>query len=265
MTSPVYVCDPTAAGLLVREQDYGPGDGPSQIRDWMRTAHTLIPTATLVAVLAGVACGARSAEPQQAGPSPGPDASAVAGMEELFWARQDSARTRYVEADVRFMSGMIGHHVQAIVMARLAPDRARSPSIRTLAARIINAQEDEIALMERWLRDRGRPVPEIQTHGTTLVIHGPGHEGHVPGMLSQEQMARLEEATGTDFDRLFLTYMIQHHRGAVVMVHELLATDGAAQDPDVFRFASDVQVDQATEIARMERMLAELAARDTIR
>jgi len=160
---------------------------------------------------------------------------------------------------------MIGHHAQAIVMARLAPSRAGRPIIRTLAERIISSQHDEIATMQTWLRDRRQPVPEVTPDGRT---HG-GHEGHgghgghgghegMPGMLSPAQMAELEAASGAEFDRLFLTYMIQHHRGAVAMVEQLFGTTGAGQDEGVFKFASDVNVDQATEIARMQRMLADV-------
>jgi len=80
-------------------------------------------------------------------------------------------------------------------------------------------------------------------------------------MLTEDQMKQLDAARGPEFDRLFLTFMIQHHTGAVTMVKELFSTYGAAQDQTVFKFASDVNVDQATEIARMERMLAGLAVR----
>jgi uncharacterized protein (DUF305 family) len=167
----------------------------------------------------------------------------------------------FTEADVRFMTGMIGHHAQAILMSELAPDRAADPSIRTLAARIVNAQRDEIATMEQWLRDRGQPVPEIHFNGISMMVHGPQYAAHMPGMLTEEQLRRLEAAHGSEFDRLFLEYMIQHHRGAVAMVRELFGTDGAARDEVVFRLASDIQVDQLTEIARMEQMLAELSTR----
>jgi len=164
-------------------------------------------------------------------------------------ARADSARYPYTAADIRFMTGMIGHHAQAITMADLAPSRTENGAIRTLAARIINAQRDEIAIMTRWLRERGQVMANAE--------HA-GHEGHamMPGMLNPAQLETLTAARGREFDRLFLRFMIQHHEGAVTMVTELFATDGAAQDQTVFRFASDVQVDQRTEIARMQRMLA---------
>jgi len=185
-------------------------------------------------------------------------------LEAIYWDRIQEARGRFTQADVHFMSAMIGHHAQALVMTDLAPDRASDPSVRTLAARIRSSQADEITLMQQWLRDRGQEVPEFHIEGSALVIqglHGIHDHGNLPGMLSDEQLAELERAAGADFDRLFLQHMIEHHRGAVAMVHELFATDAAGQDPEIFRFASDVQVDQTTEVARMERMLQEMAPR----
>lgn len=207
----------------------------------------------MAALLLTGACAGATRPGVEAAPAP---AAASAGeLEALYHARQDSARMRYAAADVHFVTGMIGHHAQALVMAGLAPSHGASPAIRTLCARIINAQQDEIALMQRWLRDRGQPAPDVQLHGLALSIEGGGHVMHMPGMLTPQQLAELDGAHGPLFDRLFLTYMIQHHRGAVTMVHDLFHTDGAAQDEAVFKLASDIQVDQATEIARMERML----------
>lgn len=163
------------------------------------------------------------------------------------------------EADVRFMTGMIHHHAQALLMSSWAPDRAASPSIETLAARITNAQRDEIGLMQRWLRDRDRPVPEVGPEGRMPAPMD--HDMHMAGMLDREQLDALSSAEGREFDRLYLTYMIQHHQGAVTMVHELFATDGAALDDSVFKIASDIQVDQRSEIARMQRMLEAMGPR----
>ena len=198
-----------------------------------------------------------------AGPAPSaaPGELSAGEIEAIFQARMDSARMRFTEADVRFISGMIHHHAQAIVMSRLAPTHGASGSIQTLAARVINAQEDEIALMQTWLRDREQPVPELHVMDGQVMVHGPGHDAHMPGMLSAEQLKQLADARGAAFDRLFLEFMIQHHSGAVTMVHQLFATDGAAQDEAVFKLASDVQVDQTTEINRMERMLAALSGK----
>ncbi len=187
-----------------------------------------------------------------------PDAATVARLEALYRARADSALTGYHPADVHFMTGMIGHHAQALVMSGFAPENGASPTIRTLCARIINGQKDEIDIMQAWLRDRGEKVPEIHIADGRLTIHGPEHAHHMPGMLSAEQLEELRHARATDFDRLFLKYMIMHHRGAVTMVLDLFATDGAAQDDFVFKLASDIQADQGSEIRRMELMLEEL-------
>src|SRR5438105_4080700 len=187
------------------------------------------------------------------------NARAQSDLAAIAKAREDSVRRPYVAADVHFMSGMIGHHAQAIVMARWAPTHGASPSVRTLCDRIINAQTDEIAAMQQWLRDRQLPVPEASAMGTKMVMDGVEHTMLMPGMLSEEQMKQLDAARGKDFDKLFLTFMMQHHRGAVQMVEELFDSYGAAQDDLVFKFASDVQVDQRTEIARMQRMLVAIS------
>ncbi len=120
--------------------------------------------------------------------------------------------------------------------------------------------------MQTWLRDREQPVPEVHIEGLKLMIHGLGeHHMHMDhtnmaGMLSPAQLKELSEAKGEEFDRLFLKYMIGHHQGAVTMVTDLFATDGAAQDEQAFRLATDIQVDQRTEIARMQLMLDKLTA-----
>jgi len=160
---------------------------------------------------------------------------------------------RVSDADVHFMAGMIHHHSQAVVMSALAPTNGASEAVRTLTARITNAQKDEIGLMQRWLRDRGRPIPKVDPMGHMPA--SPDMSMQMPGMLSQRQLRDLAQAQGQQYDRLFLTYMMQHHNGAVTMVHELFATDGAAQDEFVFKLASDIQVDQTTEVARMQQML----------
>lgn len=226
--------------------------GPAEV---MTRVRTLLPMAALLCTLA--ACASASGSPAPADPAGGLSA---AEMEAIFRARTDSARTRYTAADVRFMADMIHHHAQAIEMARLAPSHTESSSIRTLAARIINAQQDEIATMQNWLRLRDEPVPELHITDDHVMVHGE-HDPGMPGMLTRAQIEGLSKAQGDEFDRLFLTLMIQHHSGAVTMVHSLFSTDGAGQDEDVFRFASDVQVDQATEVARMEQMLTALSER----
>jgi len=187
--------------------------------------------------------------------------TAIAGQSEPSYvaqARADSVRLPYTAADVQFMSGMIGHHAQAIVMSRWPPTHGASASVLTLASRIINAQQDEIVTMQRWLGDRLQPVPEATAAGMKMKMNGMEHVMLMPGMLTETQMKQLDAARGPEFDRLFLTFMIQHHRGAVSMVKDLFGSWGAGQDETVFKFASDVNVDQTTEIARMEKMLAAL-------
>jgi len=211
--------------------------------------------AALLAVAAGTVSGRAAAQttPSSAPPPPATQGEAAA----IAQAQADSARRPWTAADAQFMSHMIGHHAQAIVMARMAPTHGASPSILTLAARIINAQQDEIATMQRWLRDRRQPVPDA-VPGMKMVMNGVEHVMLMPGMLTDEQMAELDRARGKEFDRLFLTYMIRHHQGATSMVSDLFGTYGAGQDETVFKFASDVNVDQTTEIERMQRMLADL-------
>jgi uncharacterized protein (DUF305 family) len=168
-------------------------------------------------------------------------------------AAGQSGHPPYVPGDAQFMTGMIGHHAQAVLIAGWAPTHGASPSILLLTERIVVGQQDEIALMTRWLVDRGEPVPDpAHAHA------GMDHSMYMPGMLSAEQLATLDQARGPEFDRLFLTYMIQHHQGAIVMVDQLFATYGAGQDEATFRLASDIYADQTTEIRRMEKMLAAL-------
>jgi uncharacterized protein (DUF305 family) len=153
------------------------------------------------------------------------------------------------------MTGMISHHAQAVVMAKMAPAHGASAAVQTLCGRIINAQNDDIALMQNWLRDRNQPVPEAKPLPMKMVMNGQVMEMLMPGMLTDEQMKQLDAARGTNFDKLFLRGMIQHHQGAITMVQQLFATPGAAQDEVVFKFANNVNVDQSTEIHRMEQML----------
>ncbi|MEX2270403.1 MAG: DUF305 domain-containing protein [Vicinamibacterales bacterium] len=161
------------------------------------------------------------------------------------------------DADVQFMSGMIPHHAQAVVIAGWVPERTQRRDVRVLAERIVVAQKDEIALMQTWLSDRGLDVPAADaTHH--VMKHGDmEHKMLMPGMLSDEELAKLKAARGAAFDRLFLEYMIKHHQGAITMVEQLFKSYGAAQDDTVFRFATDVYADQTTEIDFMTRMLQE--------
>jgi uncharacterized protein (DUF305 family) len=171
------------------------------------------------------------------------------------------SRYPYTRADVDFMSHMIAHHAQALVMSGWAPSHGASPSVQRLAERIVNGQQDEIATMQRWLRDRNQPVPDSSA---AMKMGSPDqsphhkHEMLMPGMLTEAQMKELDQGRGPEFDRLFLTYMIQHHRGALTMVQQLFGTRGAAQDEVTFKLASDISADQSSEISRMESMLAGL-------
>ena len=209
---------------------------------------------TLLAVILVAACG-----PKRTATAPipqGPEWRVVHGdTAAIRRAREDSTRLPYTKADVEFMQGMISHHAQAIAMAKLAPTRTTTRSIQVLAGRVINAQQDEIIIMQQWLADRLQPVPEPDPRGHKMIMDGKEHYHLMPGMLTAEQMKQLESARGQDFDRLFLELMIQHHRGAVDMVTQLFGTTGAGQNNTVFKLASDVNVDQTTEIARMEQML----------
>ena len=170
-------------------------------------------------------------------------------------AQRDSARLPWTTADVQFMQGMIHHHAQAIEMCKWAPTHGASPQVQTLCGRVINAQGDEIALMSQWLRDRRQEVPAPTATTMKMMMNGKEMDMLMPGMLSPEQMQQLDAARGQAWDKLFLQDMIQHHKGAVSMVHDLFETQGAGQDETVFKFASDVNVDQTTEITRMEKML----------
>lgn len=205
--------------------------------------------AALLAVLTSV--GASTASAQSA---PGARAPATA-LSPAEVARADGGIAPFTKADVNFMQGMIGHHSQAVVMAGWAPSHGASPTIQTLCERIIVSQSDEINFMSRWLGDRKQTVPdasEMQKHAKMgMAMHD-----MMPGMLTAEQMAELDKARGPEFDRLFLTFMIQHHRGALSMVDALFGSQGAGQDEDIFKFASDVASDQTAEIDRMTGMLA---------
>lgn len=206
--------------------------------------------AALAALLVFLAaCGSTGRTPARSAP----EASASIPASEA--ARADSVRHAYTEADVAFMQGMIHHHAQALVMSRMAPTHGASEAIRTLTARIINAQRDEIALMQRWLESRGERVPDP----APIDPDEPGGEPmrQMPGMLTEAQLEALDEARGEDFDRLFLIYMIQHHQGAVDMVDTLLGR-GGGRAQSVFKLASDIAADQTTEIDRMQTMLRDM-------
>ena len=182
-------------------------------------------------------------------------------------ARADQGKPPFVDADVKFMQGMIHHHAQAILIAKWAPSHGASDAVQRLCERIVVSQRDEIHMMSAWLRQRSLEAPAADTLGaghqhTAGMQHTPGMVMAAPvlhpGMLTPTQVAQLDSARGNNFDRLFLQYMIQHHRGAITMVHQLFSSSGAANDGVIYRFASDVEADQGTEIERMTKMLAAL-------
>jgi len=158
-------------------------------------------------------------------------------------------------ADVQFMQGMIIHHAQAVEMTALIESHTENKEIHSLGARISRSQSDEIRFMKRWLTARGEPIspPMPEMSGMDMS----SHQMHMPGMLTAKQMNALKKAKGKEFDRLFLTGMIQHHNGALIMVKNLFDTAGAGQDAELFNFATDVDSGQRAEIRIMQNMLGE--------
>jgi uncharacterized protein (DUF305 family) len=192
--------------------------------------------------LAALSAGCGSAQPKQG----------------LHQTPPTLGRLPYADADVDFMSGMIPHHAQAVIMAGWAPTHGARQDVGVLCERIVVAQRDEIHMMQGWLRDRGLPVPD--EHSTLMHMKMPNgmvHDMLMPGMLTDDEMAALDKSRGPEFDRLFLEGMIKHHQGAIDMVEVLLKSYGGAQDETVFKFSNDVYADQNIEIDRMKQMLEE--------
>lgn len=162
-----------------------------------------------------------------------------------------TASTGYTVADVKFMQGMIGHHTQAIIMSAYAPTHGASNNVLKLARKIDISQRDEIVFMKHWLEDRHQAVPTDATYEMMMSMP----DMRMPGMLTTQQLAQLDAARGAEFDRLYLMFMIGHHQGALSMVKDLNATPAAAQDPDIFRFVTDVDTDQRAEIYVMHELL----------
>jgi uncharacterized protein (DUF305 family) len=195
-------------------------------------------------------------------------ASTIAGGSVAASAQTTPA---YTQADVRFMQGMIGHHSQALAMVALIPSRTNRPDLRALGERIRVSQQDEIALMKQWLRDRHQEIPMTDMAHDSASAHAmqmPGmamSDTLMPGMLTPQQMTALAAANGAEFETLFLKDMIQHHEGALTMVAKLLGTTGSGQEPEVFRFAAEVDTDQRAEIARMAALLSAMQLSSTTR
>jgi uncharacterized protein (DUF305 family) len=169
-------------------------------------------------------------------------------------ARPELVRQPYSQADVDFMSGMIPHHAQAVLIAGWAASHGAGPEVRVLCERMVVGQRDEIEFMRNWLRDRGQPVPDANATHHRMKMNGVEHDMLMPGMLTPEQLAQLDKARSAEWDRLFLTFMIRHHEGALEMVDDLFESYGALQDEDIYKFASDMYADQTIEIERMQQM-----------
>ena len=195
-------------------------------------------------VLASSACASRALTPDPtAVRTPAPSA-------------EPATRRTHTDADVRFMQQMLLHHAQAVTLAAMVPSRTTRDDLRSLAERIDVSQADEMRYMADWLRDRGAEVPD------PAHAHHAGH-ADMPGMLTAPELEQLRGLTGPAFDRLFLTFMVKHHEGALVMVEALFSSPGAGQEPEIFGFASDVDGDQRAEIARMRALLDRLGPAST--
>jgi uncharacterized protein (DUF305 family) len=171
-------------------------------------------------------------------------------------ARPDLVRQPYSAADVEFMAGMIPHHAQAVLIAGWASSHGARADVRILCERMVIAQRDEIEMMRNWLRDRSEAVPAADATHHRMKMNGIEHDMLMPGMLTPEELARLDKARGAEWDQLFLAAMIRHHEGAIAMVDQLFMSHGALQDDDMFKFASDLYADQTAEIERMQKMRA---------
>jgi len=208
-------------------------------------------------ILAAIAVTSSACTGKGAGATPSPGPPSQGGTPRAAAIIANGGHQPFAKADVDFMSGMIAHHAQAVEMAKWAPTHGASQAVQALCARIAVGQTDEIHMMQSWLAARKQDVPPADPRGHVMPGMAPML---MPGMLTPAQMAQLDSARGPTFDRLFLTFMIQHHQGAIDMVDRLQGSEGALQDDQVYRFASDVHVDQSTEIARMNLMLDQMAA-----
>jgi uncharacterized protein (DUF305 family) len=217
----------------------------------LNAAHALIAG---IVIAAGVACKssgattspASSPQPRTEIVQPGAPGQAPRVITEA--AATDLSKVQFTKADVAFMQGMIGHHSQAVEMVDLLKLRTLNPDMQKLGMRITVSQEDEIKMMQTWLKVRGQSLPDPHAHH----MHP---EAMMPGMLTQPEMDKLAAAKGPEFDRLFLEGMIKHHGGAITMVDELFKSPGAAQDSEMYAFVTDVVADQRMEIDRMGGML----------
>lgn len=235
------------------DQRFGPShrnrrDVLSNLAQWeVRVTHTRTCTRTRTKIMAFALIGVAIAAIRVAAQAPQSKAPSGPG---------------YTGADVQFMQGMIAHHAQAIVMAAMAPTHGASAQVTLFGKKISISQRDEIVLMRDWLEDRGEPVPDAnEAHAMHAGMRMNDPAALMPGMLSAEQLEQLDRARETSFDRLFLTFMIQHHRGALTMVAKLFDSPGAGQTPEIFGYATGVDADQRAEIERMQGMLTTISGR----
>ena len=171
---------------------------------------------------------------------------------------EDAELSRAVLAHLAPCTPVFAESLPGVTGARLC-SRELAERVDPATAQLpCDAQTDEITLMSNWLRDRNQPIPDPSVPTMAMNMNGMQHTMLMPGMLSEEQMKELDAARGPDFDKLFLKYMIQHHQGALQMVNDVQSTNGAGQDEMTFKLTSDVYADQSTEIARMQKMLAQL-------
>jgi len=211
--------------------------------------------AVIVALAVGAACkssGTKSASMPMPGMAPNLKAKVYQPSAAL---RAAGITQPWSDADVDFMTGMIPHHAQAVVMGKWAESHGARKDVAILCGRIVVGQGDEIKMMQGWLADRGLPVPDASDTRMHMKMNGMDHAMLMPGMLTDEEMAALDKARGPEWDRLFLVGMIKHHQGAIDMVDALMKSYGAAQDDVIYKFASDVFADQSIEIEKMKEML----------
>ena len=217
------------------------------------------PLGAIVLLAAAAACRTASgAGPAIIQPGAPREVSKVVGAAQA----RDLSKVGATAADVKFMQGMIHHHAQAIDMTELLKTRSNSDDMKKLGLRIQVSQTDEIKMMQRWLQAHGEEAPDPHAmHMPGMIMPGMDHGPMMAGMLTPAEMEHLASLKGSAFDQFFLEGMIKHHGGAITMVKELFASPGAAQDSNIYAFASDVVADQQMEIDRMSSMLAAVIAK----
>lgn len=202
----------------------------------MRTKHLAIASLVVAGTFALAACG-DSDDSMNGMPGMGSSTSESSSS-------SNETTSDFNDADVTFATDMIPHHRQAVEMAKLAETRAESPEVKALATQIMNAQDPEIETMSGWLTAWGKPLPEDMS--------GMDMSGSMPGMMSSADMDQLMNASGVDFDQMFLTMMIEHHTGAIEMAKTEQA-DG--MNAEAIAFAQGVDTAQTDEIATMRDLL----------